>query len=129
VADFTLYLQAAGWGAASTGALLAVEGLVGAGMAGDERRGLAASLNGLSQRLPSSVGPAVGGWLFGLGNLELPFFLAAGLQLMFVVLRRRAARRGGPGGALRRRQQRRRRGTALARGQPRGALATRVSTS
>jgi hypothetical protein len=32
VVDFTLYLHAAGWGAASIGALLAVEGLVGAGL-------------------------------------------------------------------------------------------------
>jgi hypothetical protein len=59
---------------------------LGVSITGDERRGLATSLNGLSQRLPSSVGPAVGGWLFGLGNLELPFFLAAGLQLIFLVL-------------------------------------------
>lgn len=59
---------------------------LGVSIAGDERRGFAASLNGLSMRLPSAIGPALGGWLFSLGNLELPFFLAAGLQLVFLVV-------------------------------------------
>lgn len=59
---------------------------LGVSIMGDDRRGLAASLNGLSMRLPSSLGPALGGWLFSLGNLELPFFLAATLQLAFLVL-------------------------------------------
>jgi len=59
---------------------------LGVSIVGDRRRGLAASLNGLSMRLPSSLGPALGGWLFALGDLELPFFLAAALQLGFLVL-------------------------------------------
>jgi MFS family permease len=59
---------------------------LGVNLVSGERRGLAASLNGLSMRLPSSVGPALGGWLFSLGSLEVPFFLAAALQLVFLVL-------------------------------------------
>lgn len=59
---------------------------MGVSLVGDERRGLAASLNGLSMRLPSSLGPALGGWMFSLGNLDLPFFLSAALQLGFLVL-------------------------------------------
>jgi MFS family permease len=50
------------------------------------RRGLASSLNALSMRLPSSIGPIFGGWLFGLGELTLPFLLAAALQLLYVLL-------------------------------------------
>ncbi|MEJ2288095.1 MAG: MFS transporter [Deinococcales bacterium] len=52
----------------------------------DERRGLAGSLNALSFRMPSAVGAAAAGWLMGLGLLDLPFFLAAGLQFAYVVL-------------------------------------------
>jgi MFS family permease len=59
---------------------------LGVGLADDRRRGLAASLNALSMRLPASVGPALGGWLFSLGDLSLPFFLAAALQLGFLAL-------------------------------------------
>lgn len=56
------------------------------GLVRDERRGLAGSLNALSFRLPSAVGATAAGWLMGLGLLDLPFFLAAGLQLGYVVL-------------------------------------------
>ena len=52
----------------------------------DGRRGLAGSLNNLSQRLPSAIGPAVAGWMIGLGLLSLPLLLAAGLQLVYVAL-------------------------------------------
>ena len=52
----------------------------------NERRGLAGSLNNLSFRLPGAIGPAIGGWLMGLGDLDLPFYLAAVLQLGYVVL-------------------------------------------
>jgi hypothetical protein len=58
----------------------------GVGLVRDRRRGLASSLNTVSMRLPSAVGPAVGGWLFGAGALELPFLAGAGLQLAYVVL-------------------------------------------
>jgi MFS family permease len=52
----------------------------------DGRRGLAGSLNNLSQRLPSAIGPAVAGWMIGLGLLSLPLLLASGLQLVYVAL-------------------------------------------
>ncbi len=58
----------------------------GAGLVRDSRRGLATSLNGLSMRLPSAIGPAVGGWLMSAGSLDLPFYLSAGLQLTYVAL-------------------------------------------
>lgn len=56
------------------------------GLVGDERRGLAASLTGLSMRLPSAIGTALGGLMFAAGSFTLPFLLAAGMQLAFVVL-------------------------------------------
>ena len=52
----------------------------------DGRRGLAGSLNNLSQRLPGAVGPAVAGWMIGAGLLSLPLLLASGLQLVYVGL-------------------------------------------
>lgn len=50
------------------------------------RRGLASSLNALSMRGPSAIGPGVGGWLVSLGDLSLPIYLAAGLQLAYAIL-------------------------------------------
>ena len=47
----------------------------------DQRRGFAASINALSMRLPSSIGPTVSGYLFDAGDLALPLILTAGLQL------------------------------------------------
>ncbi len=58
----------------------------GAGLVRDERRGFAASLNGLSMRLPSALGPAIAGRLLALGAVDLPLFLGAGLQLAYVAL-------------------------------------------
>lgn len=58
----------------------------GVGLVRDERKGLASSLNGLSMRLPSAIGPAITGWLIDNGSLDLPFYLAAGLQLLYLVL-------------------------------------------
>ncbi|QSO53657.1 MFS transporter [Alicyclobacillus curvatus] len=48
----------------------------------DQRRGLSISLNALSMRLPSALGPTISGWLFDTGALNLPLFLTAGLQLL-----------------------------------------------
>lgn len=56
------------------------------GLVGDERRGLAASLTGLSMRLPSALGTAVGGVFFAAGAFTAPFVLASTLQLVFVIL-------------------------------------------
>ncbi|PKR83158.1 MFS transporter [Heyndrickxia camelliae] len=49
----------------------------------DNRRGFASSVNVLSMRIPSSIGPYISGYLFGLGSLSLPFYIAAGLQYSF----------------------------------------------
>lgn len=48
----------------------------------DERRGLSISLNALSMRLPSAIGPTITGVLFDAGWLSLPLYLTAGLQLI-----------------------------------------------
>ena len=48
-----------------------------------KRSGFASSINLLSMRLPISIGPYITGYLFGLGALALPFYLAAGLQGSF----------------------------------------------
>ncbi|MDR4887377.1 MFS transporter [Fredinandcohnia sp. QZ13] len=47
------------------------------------RIGFASSIHLLSMRLPMSIGPYLAGYLFGLGALALPFYLAAGLQGSF----------------------------------------------
>ncbi|MCY0880603.1 MAG: MFS transporter [Firmicutes bacterium] len=57
-----------------------------AGLVRNQRRGWATSLNMVSWALPSSIGPAVGGALLGMGSLVLPFLLASVLQLSYVVL-------------------------------------------
>lgn len=49
----------------------------------DMRRGFASSVNILSMRLPTSIGPYISGYLFGLGSLSLPFYIASGLQFSF----------------------------------------------
>jgi predicted MFS family arabinose efflux permease len=51
----------------------------------DKRRGLAASLNVVSMRVPASVGPTVAGYLMDDGNLTLPFFIGAGLQTLYAL--------------------------------------------
>ncbi|WP_035452655.1 MFS transporter [Alicyclobacillus herbarius] len=48
----------------------------------DQRRGFATSVNALSMRLSSSIGPAITGNLFDLNELALPLLLTAGLQLL-----------------------------------------------
>jgi MFS family permease len=50
------------------------------GLVRDERRGLATSLNAVSMQLPQSLGPSAAGFLFGAGQLELPFFAGAVFQ-------------------------------------------------
>lgn len=52
----------------------------------DRRRGFASSINILSMRLPISIGPYISGYLYGLGSLSLPFYLAGGLQFSFAYL-------------------------------------------
>lgn len=52
----------------------------------DERRGFASSLNTFSARLPQAVGPAIAGSLMGAGWLALPFYMAAALQGVYLLL-------------------------------------------
>lgn len=52
----------------------------------DHRRGFAVSLNVLSMMLPMSVGPTVAGALIGAGWFITPFYLAAALQGLYVLL-------------------------------------------
>jgi MFS family permease len=47
----------------------------------DQRRGFATSVNALSMRLPSSIGPTISGLMYDAGLLSLPFLLTACLQL------------------------------------------------
>lgn len=53
------------------------------------RRGLAASVSGLSTQLPRALGPFVAGACFRAGLLTVPFLLAAGFQATYLVLYRR----------------------------------------
>lgn len=56
------------------------------GLVRDGRRGLASSLNAVSWSLSAAIGPAVGGWLIGMGSLVWPFVAAGALQLGYVIL-------------------------------------------
>lgn len=58
----------------------------GVNLVRDHRRGLASSLNAISWSLPAAIGPALGGWLIGLGALFWPFLIASGLQLLYAIL-------------------------------------------
>ena len=53
------------------------------------RRGLAASVSGVSTQLPRALGPWIAGLLFGAGWLAGPFLLAAALQGGYLILYRR----------------------------------------
>jgi len=55
---------------------------LGASLTRDKRRGLATSINALSMRLPSSIGPTVTGYLFDADLLSLPLILTGALQLI-----------------------------------------------
>lgn len=54
-------------------------------LVGDERRGLAASLNTASFQYAQGVGPVISGLLLDIGALLAPFFAAAGLQFLYAV--------------------------------------------
>ena len=54
------------------------------GLVRDERRGLAVSVSNASLQLPASLGPAVAGPLIEAGLLDLPFYVAAVLQAVFI---------------------------------------------
>lgn len=56
------------------------------GLVRDQRRGLAASLNAVSWGVAGAIGPAIGGWIIGMGSLVWPFIIAAAFQMGYVVL-------------------------------------------
>ncbi len=56
------------------------------GLVRDKRRGFATSLNAMSSQLPQSVGPSVSGFLFNMGELQIPFFVGAVLQGVYLVM-------------------------------------------
>ena len=64
----------------------------------DHRRGFAVSLNVLSMMLPMSIGPSVAGALIGAGWFILPFYIAAALQGLYVLLYGRVFRPYEQGG-------------------------------
>jgi len=51
----------------------------------DSRRGFAATLSSLSMQLPRSVGPVIAGAAFAAGYLSGPFYVAAGLQAIYLL--------------------------------------------
>lgn len=50
------------------------------------RRGLAATTSSLSMQVPRSVGPVIAGAAFAAGYLAAPFYLAAGLQGLYLLV-------------------------------------------
>lgn len=50
----------------------------------DQRRGLAATLSSLSTQLPRAFGPIIAGAAFQAGLLITPFYIAAGLQAIYL---------------------------------------------
>lgn len=105
------------------------------GLVRNERRGLAASLNAVSFQLPRSVGPAIAGYLFDAGQFSLPFYAAAALQGIYLVLYRNTFRyyeppRKGPGDrrSLRRPRRLRNRRQDTNTGDRRGSARSHQST-
>lgn len=56
------------------------------GLVSEERRGLASSINNISNSLPNALGPMAAGVLLGAGFLTIPFYFAAALQFGYGVL-------------------------------------------
>jgi len=52
----------------------------------DQRRGFSVSMNALSMRLTSAVGPTLSGYMLDMGIFTLPFFIAGSLQLISSLL-------------------------------------------
>ncbi|MGA9851469.1 MAG: MFS transporter [Gammaproteobacteria bacterium] len=70
---------------ASSGASLGARQAQVVSLVRDERRGLAASVNAASFQVPQSIGPSVAGPLIAAGMFLTPFYLAAALQVLYVV--------------------------------------------
>ncbi|MEY2341747.1 MFS transporter [Acidithiobacillus sp. IBUN Pt1247-S3] len=56
------------------------------GIVDQRHRGLAATVNSLSIQAPRAIGPVVAGLFFAAGFLSWPFYLAAGLQGLYLLL-------------------------------------------
>jgi MFS family permease len=56
------------------------------GLTGDDRRGLASSLQNISMQVPRAAGPVLAGALFHAGYLTLPFLVGAAFQCAYVAL-------------------------------------------
>lgn len=76
-----LYALRSALNRSSVGARLALA----VSLVGDERRGFVSSLNASSMQISQAGGPVVAGALLDMGQLMLPFFLAAGLQALYVL--------------------------------------------
>lgn len=70
---------------ASSGASLGARQAQVVSLVRDERRGLAASVNSASFQVPQSIGPGVAGPMIAAGMFLTPFYVAAALQVFYVV--------------------------------------------
>jgi len=70
---------------ASSGASLGARQAQVVSLIRDERRGLAASVNAASFQVPQSIGPGIAGPMIAAGMFLTPFYIAAGLQLLYVI--------------------------------------------
>jgi len=61
------------------------------------RRGLAVSLSSVAMQIPRAAGPALAGLMFTNGWWALPFFVATGLQGVYLHLYQRFFRGHEPG--------------------------------
>lgn len=76
------YLLRSAFSRGSTGAQQALI----MGLVREERRGLAASLNAVAMQLPRSMGPSIAGYLLSVGLFAAPFYAAAALQGVYLML-------------------------------------------
>lgn len=70
---------------ASSGASLGARQAQIVSLVRDERRGLAASVNAASFQVPQSLGPGAAGPMIAAGMFLTPFYLAAALQIIYVI--------------------------------------------
>ncbi len=78
---------------ASSGASLGARQAQVVSLMRDERRGLAVSVNAASFQVPQSIGPGIAGPMIAAGMFLTPFYIAAGLQLLYVIGYERVFRR------------------------------------
>jgi MFS family permease len=77
-----VYLLRSAFNRGSAGARQAIT----IGLVDDDRRGLAVSLNNVSAQLPQAIGPTIAAYMLGIGDFSLPFYIAAVLQAVYLVL-------------------------------------------